>query len=99
MCYTVYTMETKTIGVRRLRQNLSEYLHRVQSGESFQVSHRGNPIAMLTPLPDVHGPIGRLVAEGRLRPARRDLTELGPPKPHPTRMSISKALEEERRER
>jgi prevent-host-death family protein len=38
------------VGVRELRQNLSAWLRRVQDGEPFEVTVRGKPVAMLTPL-------------------------------------------------
>jgi len=41
----------------------------------------------------------RLVAEGRMVPARLDLTELGPPPELSCEMSISEALAAEREER
>jgi prevent-host-death family protein len=53
------------IGVRELRQNASKYLDRVKKGETFEVTDRGEPIAMLSP-PPVQTPIERLVVEGAL---------------------------------
>lgn len=98
MCYAVYTMRTETIGIRELRQNLSRYLRRVKTGESLQVSDRGRPVALLTPLPGKSDAVGRLEAQGRLERARRDLLDLGPPPGRPTGMPISEALRQERRE-
>ncbi len=40
----------ESIGVRELRQYASQWLERVQAGESFTVTDRGNPIARLVPL-------------------------------------------------
>ncbi len=37
------------VGVRELRQNLSVYLRRVESGEVFEVTERGRPVATLGP--------------------------------------------------
>ncbi|MGH9026953.1 MAG: type II toxin-antitoxin system Phd/YefM family antitoxin [Acidimicrobiia bacterium] len=37
----------ESIGVREIRQNVSAYLRRVQAGESFEVTDRGRPIAVL----------------------------------------------------
>ncbi len=39
------------VGVRVLKQKLSEYLDRAASGEIIQVTDRGVPKAMLGPLP------------------------------------------------
>jgi len=40
----------KTIGVRDLRQRASEVLRLAERGESFQVTDRGRPVALITPL-------------------------------------------------
>lgn len=39
----------KTIGVRELRQNASQYLKEVAAGESIEITDRGRPIARLVP--------------------------------------------------
>ncbi len=39
------------VGVRELKQRLSEYLDRVERGETVRVTDRGRPKAMLGPLP------------------------------------------------
>ncbi len=89
------------IGIRELRQNASRYLERVQNGESFEVTSRGVPVAMLMPAqkPSLYD---RLVAEGKLIPGRGNLTEwldASPPLPSPPGMSASEALQEQREER
>jgi len=68
------------IGIRELRQHASRWLQRVHDGESFEVTDRGRPIALLTPVPS-GGELARLIASGRIRPARGDLRDLGPPLP------------------
>jgi prevent-host-death family protein len=40
----------KTIGVRELRQRASDVLRLAEHGETFQVTDRGRPIALITPL-------------------------------------------------
>jgi prevent-host-death family protein len=55
------------VGVRELKQRLSEYLARAERGEVIRVTDRGRPKAILAPLP------GRVriqegVAEGWLTP-------------------------------
>ncbi len=87
------------VGVRELRQNLSVYLSRVLRGETFEVTDRGRPVAVLTPLPDRADPLARIVAEGRARPAVGDLRKLGPPLKLKTDVSISDALQEQREDR
>jgi prevent-host-death family protein len=39
------------VGVRELKQHLSEYLDRAERGELVRVTERGRPKAMLGPLP------------------------------------------------
>ncbi len=69
--------------MRELRQNASAWLRRVTAGESFEVTDRGRPIALLVPVPDGEGLTG-LIAAGRATPGRGRLAGLGPPlKPRP----------------
>lgn len=39
------------VGVRELKQRLSEYLDRAERGETIRVTNRGRPQAVLGPLP------------------------------------------------
>jgi len=55
------------IGVRDLRQNASRWFRRVEDGETFEVSDRGRPVAVLAPTPSGDTHIGRLVRAGELR--------------------------------
>lgn len=65
-----------TLGIRELRQNASKYLERVKKGESFEVTDRGVPVAVLLPVPKPTASLyDRLVAEGKLVPAQRNLGE------------------------
>jgi prevent-host-death family protein len=55
-----------TVGVRDLKNRLSEFLRRVADGERITVTDRGRPIAVLgppDPAPDDQG-ITRMVREG-----------------------------------
>jgi prevent-host-death family protein len=70
---------TSQVGVRELRQNLSVYLERIKRGEPLTVTDRGQPVAMLLPLPAATSALERLVASGRAIPAKGDLTAIGPP--------------------
>ena len=88
----------RAVGVRELRQNLSKYLRLVNRGETLQVTDRGRPVAALGPLPEASDPIGRLTAEGRLRPARLDLLDIGPPLDLAVDQPVSEALEELRQD-
>jgi prevent-host-death family protein len=67
-----------TVGVRELRQRASELLRRVEAGETFEVTDRGRPVAVLGPVRD-GSPLERLRGSGDLEPARGDLSELPAP--------------------
>lgn len=67
-----------SIGVRELRQRASDLLRRVEAGETIQVTDRGRPVALLSPIPNV-GPWERLRAEGELEQATADMDGLAEP--------------------
>jgi prevent-host-death family protein len=58
------------VGVRELKQRLSEYLRLVESGATIRVTDRGVPKAVLMPLRGVDR-IQVGVEEGWIRPATR----------------------------
>jgi prevent-host-death family protein len=68
------------VGIRELRQNLSVYVKRVrEEGRAYEVTERGEPVARLTPLSNrPASTYERLVAEGRITPATRDLLDVRP---------------------
>ncbi|MEA2639264.1 MAG: hypothetical protein QOF51_658 [Chloroflexota bacterium] len=70
------------ISVRELRQHASRWLQRVHLGESFEVTDRGRPVAVLVPRPEGDG-LQRLIDAGLVRPHRVDFREL--PQPLPAR--------------
>ena len=75
---------TLSIGIRELRQNASRYLRLVEERqEPIQITDRGRPVALLSPLP-TGGRVEQLAAAGRLQRARGRWEDLGPPiKPTP----------------
>ena len=89
------------VGVRELRQNLSVYLRRVESGETLDVTEHGRLVARLAPAPET-STLDRLIAEGRATPARRPVgslpepIELAPGVPGPSEV-LRRMREEERR--
>lgn len=86
------------VGVRELRQNLSIYLDRVKDGETLEVTEHGIPVAELRPrTEDPINPIDRLIAEGRITPAKHSHKDLGPPPKMPGR-PLSEILQEMRDE-
>lgn len=66
------------IGIRELRQHASRWVRRAASGESFEVTDRGRPVARLVPPLTLQG-IEKLRAEGRVTEATADLLDFGPP--------------------
>jgi prevent-host-death family protein len=68
------------ISIRDLRQNASKWLHRVQGGDTFEITDRGRPVALLVPLPR-GSVVEELIRAGRITPAKRNLLDLGPPLP------------------
>jgi prevent-host-death family protein len=99
MCYDVYMKSRRRLGVRAMRQNLSVYLRRVGAGETFEVTARGRPVAVLAPIEGGRMPIERLVASGRASVPEGDLLELGPPPKASHSRRLSRALRELRAER
>jgi prevent-host-death family protein len=84
------------IGVRELRQHASRYLDLVKSGQTVEVTERGELVAVLAPPSPATTARERLIAEGRLIPARgpRALPTRVPPAPG--RPTASEALAEDR---
>lgn len=71
------------IGIRELRQHASVWLKRVQRGDSFEVTDRGRPVALLVPVADLDQ-LDWLLGSGEVRSASADLLEVVsplPPKP------------------
>ena len=91
------------VGIRELRQNLSRYVKRLRSGESFIVTDRGQEVGVLSPPLQQMNPLDRLEAEGRLmQRGQGDLIEtierLGPIRTPPGEPTLSEILEEQRRQ-
>lgn len=76
--------EHPRVGVRELRQNLSKWLRRVEAGETFEVTKRRVPIALLAPLPRRSVALQRLVSEARLVQIGTGLGALAPPRGVPS---------------
>lgn len=68
------------IGIRELRQRASDYLRRVEAGETIEVTDRGRPIALLTPIPEAP-PLERLRASGDIQDGVADWDDIPPPLP------------------
>jgi prevent-host-death family protein len=61
-----------------LRQRASQLLRRVAAGETIEVTDRGRPVALLTPVPDA-GPLERLRAAGEVSARSGELSEVPAP--------------------
>ena len=57
------------MGIRELRDSLTQVLRRVEAGERIEVTRDGEPVAAIVPLPE--DPLARMIAEGRARPPTR----------------------------
>lgn len=85
------------IGIRELRDNLTSTIRRVRAGEAFEVTHDGEPVAVL-------GPVGRdrldeLIAHGEATPALRPLDLTRPLHPNTSGRPLSEILDEQRADR
>lgn len=66
------------VGVRDLRNALSRHLARVREGETITVTEHGKPIAKIVPIKEL-SVLERLIAEGRVTPAKHPKGPLPPP--------------------
>ncbi|MEP6893211.1 MAG: type II toxin-antitoxin system prevent-host-death family antitoxin [Gaiellaceae bacterium] len=75
----VTTMTTR-MGIRELRDSMTQAIRRVRAGETIEVTHDGEPVAVLSPYRP--STLERLIAEGRATPGRpfRAPTRLVEPK-------------------
>jgi len=89
---------SKTVGVRELRRELSEYLRRVEQGASFAVTSRGRAVALLGPSPENRDPIRWLCLERHAIPARIERLDVEPLE-LPGGPPLSDALDEVRADR
>ena len=89
------TMATQ-MGIRELRDKLTTVVRRVRMGETIEVTHHGEPVAVLSPVPADR--VARLVTAGEAtlgRPLTRPLRRF----PVTGGSTASHALEEDRAER
>jgi prevent-host-death family protein len=81
------------MGIRELRDTLTQTIRRVRAGETVEVTHDGEPVAMIVP----HTPerIASLVAAGLLSPADPFVPPRGQ-RPARGSLTASAALERDR---
>ncbi|MHB1242225.1 MAG: type II toxin-antitoxin system Phd/YefM family antitoxin [Gaiellaceae bacterium] len=82
------------IGIRELRDSLTQTLRRVRTGESIEITHDGKPFARI--VPHQEDLVAQLIAEGKARPALKPLRPLPKPVPVTGPMTASEALEDDR---
>jgi prevent-host-death family protein len=82
------------MGIRELRDTLTQTIRRVRAGETIEVTNEGEPVALLVPYPEDR--LERLIAEGKVRPPLRPLLPLPEPAPVTGPMTASEALEDDR---
>jgi len=90
-----------TIGVRELRQNASYYLDLVAAGETVEITNRGRPVALLTPVRRAVTALSRddMIAHGLLTPGRGNVLDVKPvelPEGSPTASEILEEMRDDR---
>ena len=94
-----------SVGIRALKDRLSEYLRMVRSGEEILVTDRGEPVAELcqpsnAPHAAAYPELERRAREGRVRLGAPNRPELYPSLPSPVPPGTARRLlDEERGER
>lgn len=87
-----------SVGVRELRQRASDLLRLVERGETVEITDRGRPVALLTPIPEA-SPLERMRAAGDVESATADLGDLPEPLVLPAEAELpSRALARLRRD-
>ena len=81
-------------GVRALRDELSRYLAEVRNGHTITVTDHGRVIARIVPA-DRPTALERLIAEGRVTPAKR--RKRSSPEPLHIAGTVSDLIDEQRR--
>ena len=67
-----------SVGVRELRQRASALLRLVEQGQTVEITDRGRPVALLTPIPEGSA-LERMRASGEVETATADLDDLPEP--------------------
>jgi prevent-host-death family protein len=63
------------VGIRELRQRASELLRLVEGGETIEITDRGRPVALLSPMP-ASSPLEQLRKMGDIEAADGDIDDL-----------------------
>lgn len=95
MRYAVVTMATR-MGIREFRDSLTSVIRRVRAGETIEITHHGEPVAVISPAPQDR--LARLIASGVIAPGE-PRTEWPKPFPATTGRTASEILQEDRNAR
>ena len=91
------------IGIRELKNRLSEILHRANQGEQITITNHGQVMCLLSPVQveEIKRPafLERAIAEGRVRPATRtSMSQSTPIKPRKAGPTTTELITQSRRE-
>lgn len=91
-----------TVGIKELKNSLTQYLRRTKQGEEVIVTERGNPIALIQPIKaadkavSLEARLARVAAQGLVTlPTRKPLRRVRPIKT--SGKPLSKIIVEDRR--
>lgn len=82
------------VGIRQLRNQLSEFLRRVQDGEELVITDRGRPVARVVPMKALRR-FDQLIEQGLVTPAK--VRDRWLPPLLPAKGSVSAFVIEQRR--
>jgi len=85
------------IGIRELRDKLTATIRRVRTGETIEITHHHEPVAVLAPVASDR--VAALVQAGDATPAERPFELPRRAFPPTTGTTATEALEEDRAER
>ncbi|HEX7082728.1 MAG TPA: type II toxin-antitoxin system prevent-host-death family antitoxin [Gaiellaceae bacterium] len=86
-----------SMGIRELRDNLTAAVRRVRAGETIEVTHDGEPVAVLAPVR--RDALDDLIVRGEARPATRPLDLSAPLWVNTSGKNVSESLDEQRDDR
>lgn len=85
------------MGIRELRDNLTSAVRRVRAGETIEVTHDGEPVAVLAPIG--RSRIDEMIARGEVTPATKPLDLTRPLVKNTSGRPMSEILDEQRADR
>jgi prevent-host-death family protein len=86
---------SRRVGIRELRQHLSQTIREVERGDTVEVTRGGETVARIVPVRHATK-LDQLIAEGKARPALRPMDLTRPLRRATTGISASEALQEDR---